>query len=440
VIRFIPYPVTVGFTTGIALIIAAGQLRDGLGLPMDSLPAGFLAKCAAYGEHLPSADGNSLALALLTMGVIWLWPRITTRVPGPLIALVVATAVARALDLDVETVGSRFGGVPSGLPELVWPQVEPGMISALLPAAISIAMLAGIESLLSALVADGMIGGRHRSNAELLGQGVANLVTPLFGGIPATGAIARTATNVKAGGRTPIAGIVHALFLLAVILVGGRWAALIPLPALAGFLVVIAYNMSEWRHFLRLFRGPRSDVLVLVTTFLLTVLVDINAAIQAGVVLAALLLMHRMAEVSAVKSVTDLLAYEDGGAGQGPALAPPAGVEVFEINGSFCFGAAEKFTEITANLKTRPRVVILRMRNVLAMDATGLHALEGVAARLRRQQTALLLSGVHAQPLVAMEKSGALAQIGRENLYLDFELALARARELVAAGPASRAP
>jgi sulfate permease, SulP family len=439
VIRFIPYPVTVGFTTGIALIIAAGQLRDGLGLPMDSLPAGFLAKCAAYGQHLRSADGNSLALALLTMGVIWLWPRITTRVPGPLIALVVATAVARALDLDVDTVGSRFGGVPSGLPKLVWPQVEPGMISALLPAAISIAMLAGIESLLSALVADGMIGGRHRSNAELFGQGVANLVTPLFGGIPATGAIARTATNVKSGGRTPIAGIIHALFLLAVVVVGGRWAALIPLPALAGFLVVIAYNMSEWRHFLHLFRGPRSDVLVLLTTFLLTVLVDINAAIQAGVVLAALLLMHRMAEVSAVKPVTDMLGYEEAGAGQGAASPPPAGVEIFEINGSFCFGAAEKFTEITANLKTRPRVVILRMRNVLAMDATGLHALESVAARYRRQQTVLLLTGVHAQPMVALAKSGALAQIGKENLYMDFELALTRARELVAAG-AARTP
>ncbi len=439
VIRFIPYPVTIGFTTGIALIIATGQLRDGLGLPMDSLPAGFLAKCAAYGEHLGGADGNSLALALLTMGVIWLWPRITTRVPGPLIALVVATAVVHALDLDVETVGSRFGGVPSGLPRLIWPQVEPGMISALLPAAISIAVLAGIESLLSALVADGMIGGRHRSNAELLGQGVANLVTPLVGGIPATGAIARTATNVKSGGRTPLAGIMHALFLLTVVVVGGRWAALIPLPALAGFLVIIAYNMSEWRHFLRLFRGPRSDVLVLLTTFLLTVLVDINVAIQAGVVLAALLLMHRMAEVSVVKPVTDLLDYEDGAAGQVAAAPPPPGVEVFEINGSFCFGAVGKFTEITASLKTRPRVVILRMRNVLAMDATGLHALESVAARYRRQRTTLLLTGVHAQPMLALAKSGTLVQIGSENLYQDFELALARARELVAAGE-SRPP
>jgi len=437
VIRFIPYPVTVGFTTGIAVIIAAGQLRDGLGLPMDSLPADFLAKCAAYGEHLGSADGNSLALALLTVLVIWLWPRITTRVPGPLIALVVATLTARLLELDVETVGSRFGGVPGGLPALRWPQVSLDAVSALLPAAFSIAMLAGIESLLSALVADGMIGGRHRSNAELLGQGVANLVTPFVGGIPATGAIARTATNVKSGGRTPVAGMVHALFLLVVVLVGGRWAALIPLPALAGFLVVIAYNMSEWRHFLRLFRGPRSDLLVLLTTFLLTVLVDINAAIQAGVVLAALLLMHRMAEVSAVKPITDLLGYEEGGAGQGAALPPPPGVEVFEINGSFCFGAAEKFTEITASLKTRPRVVILRMRNVLAMDATGLHALEGVAERLRRQQTSLLLSGVHAQPLTALAKSGLLAQIGTENLYADFELALVRAGELARGGGAS---
>ncbi|MEZ4396872.1 MAG: SulP family inorganic anion transporter [Candidatus Krumholzibacteriia bacterium] len=431
VIRFIPYPVTVGFTTGIAVIIAAGQVVDGLALPLSAVPAEFIPRCAAIGGHLAETDPNALALALFTMAMIWLWPRLKTPIPAPLVALVAATLLVRALGLDIETIDSRFGSVPSGLPTLRLPHVDLRLLPALLPSALSIAMLAGIESLLSALVADGMIGGRHRSSAELLGQGIANLASPFFGGIPATGAIARTATNVKSGGRTPFAGIVHALTLLAILVAGGRWAGMIPLPALAGFLVVIAYNMSEWRVFLRLFRGPRSDVLVLLTTFLLTVLVDINAAIQAGVVLAALLLMRRMAEVSAVKPVTGVLDYE--GDVEGPTLGRPLpqGVDVFEVNGSFCFGAAGKFTEVLANLKSRPRVVILRMRSVLAMDATGLHALEGVASRLRQQHVVLLLSGVHLQPLSAMERSGTLQRLGREHLFDSYEQALDAAALLV---------
>jgi SulP family sulfate permease len=312
-----------------------------------------------------------------------------------------------------------------------------GLLPLLVSPAITIALLAGIESLLSAIVADGMTGGRHRSNVELWAQGIANFASPFFHGIPATGAIARTATNVKNGGRTPVAGIVHAVTLVLIMLLAARWAGLIPMATLAGILLVVAYNMSEWRVFLRLFRGPRGDVAVLVSTFLLTVLVDLTVAIQAGVVLAALLFMKRMAEVSQVRALTDIVDYERGGDVHEATAVLPPGVQVFEIHGSFCFGAARKFSEtLSSAVGSRPKVVILRMRHVLAMDATGLNALEGVAHRFRQQGTVLLISGVHAQPLVAMDRSGALDRIGREHLFGTFDGALAHARALCGVGPA----
>jgi SulP family sulfate permease len=352
-------------------------------------------------------------------------------VPGPLVALLATTAVAQALGLDVATIGGRFGAIPSSLPIPRIPHIDPSMVSDLVSPAISIALLGAIESLLSAMVSDGMIGGRHRSNAELLGQGIANVVSPLFGGIPATGAIARTATNVKNGGRTPVAGIVHAAVLLVILLVAGKWAALIPLATLAGILLVVAYNMSEWHVFVGLLRAPKSDVLVLVTTFVLTVAVDLSVAIQAGVVLAALLFMRRMAEVTQVKAGRDIADYEGGDTlGDGVAELPPD-VEEFEINGSFCFGAARKFSETLFARRTRPRIVILRMRHVLAMDATGLHALEEVAKGLRKRGSTLLLSGVHAQPLVAMERSGALERIGEDCVFATFAEAVDRANRSV---------
>jgi sulfate permease, SulP family len=440
VIRFVPYPVTVGFTTGIALIIATGQIGDALGLAIAKLPPDFGHRILAYSSRLGEAHAPALAICLATIAIIQVWPRVSSRLPGPLVALVATTALVHLTGWQIETIGDRFGAVPSSLPHLRVPELDWSLVPKLFSPALTIALLAAIESLLSAVVSDGQIGGRHRSNAELLGQGIANIASPLFGGIPATGAIARTATNVRTGGRTPVAGMVHAAVLLVILTAAGPWAAWIPMATLAGILLVVAYNMSEWHVFVRLLRAPRSDVIVLLATFVLTVAVDLTVAIQVGVVLASLLFMRRMAEVTQVKAVRDVLDYELGGDEPEPSSEVPAGVGVFEINGSFCFGAARKFTEALLASHMPTPVVVLRMRHVLAIDATGLHALEDVAARLRRRGTRMLIAGVHAQPLVALERSGALERIGAENLFETFEEAIECARALVQrAAPTSRA-
>ncbi|NNL65015.1 MAG: STAS domain-containing protein [Myxococcales bacterium] len=431
VIRFMPYPVTVGFTTGIALIIATGEVGDALGLEGGPVPAEFFARLAAYTADISTLKPTAAAIFFATIVIIQLWPRINSRLPGPLIALVATTAIVHGFGLGVETIQSRFGDVPSSFPSFRLLEVDWALVPDLVSPAITIALLAAIESLLSAVVADGLVGGRHRSNAELLAQGIANVASPLFGGIPATGAIARTATNVRNGGRTPIAGIVHAATLLIILVVAGRWASLIPMATMAGVLVVVAYNMSEWRVFLRLLRGPRSDALVLIATFVLTVVVDLTVAIQVGVVLASLLFMRRMAEVTQVKPIRDIVEYETDDVLEPSALEMPAGISIFEINGSFCFGAASKFTETLLATQGTPIAVILRMRHVLAIDATGLHALEEVASRLERRGTRLLLSGLHAQPLVALERSGAVERIGEQHLFANFSDAVRCARDLV---------
>ncbi|MEZ4700305.1 MAG: SulP family inorganic anion transporter [Rhodothermales bacterium] len=428
VIRYIPYPVTVGFTSGIAIIIALGQVRDALGLQMDRVPADSLDKIRAYAEHIDSVSLIAIVLAVGTIAIIQLWPLVTKRIPGPLIALIVTTLAVQLFDLPVETIGGRFGAVPNALPKPAIPDFDWSTISELTSPAIAIALLAGIESLLSAMVADGMTGGRHRSNTELIAQGIANIVSPLFGGIPATGAIARTATNIRNGGRSPISGIVHAFTLLVILLAAGPLAVMIPMATLAGILLVVAYNMSEWHAFVRLLSGPRSDVLVLLSTFLLTVFVDLTVAIQVGVVLAALLLIRRLAEVTEINTARELLEYdEDGETPAGP-IAVPEGVEVFEINGSLCFGAASKFTETASSLQSPPRAVILRMRHVMAIDATGLQAVEAVWSRFSREGTLLLISGIRSQPLEAMRRSGLIKRIGDENVYSQFADALARVR------------
>jgi len=431
VIRFIPYPVIVGFTTGIALIIAFGQIGDALGLAIVSAPSALLEKGVEYARHLPTTNPAAVLIFAITIAIIQVWPRLEQRIPSPLVALIATTLIAQGFGLDVDTIASRFGGVPKSLPSFRMLELDWDLLPKLISPAIAIALLAAIESLLSAVVADGLVGGRHRSNAELLAQGLANLASPLFGGIPATGAIARTATNVRNGGRTPIAGIVHAATLLVILVVAGSWTSRIPMATLAGILTVVAYNMSEWHVFLRLLRGPRSDALVLVTTFGLTVAVDLTVAIQTGVVLASLLFMRRMTEVSQIKAIRDIAGYESAELRESSAPEVPEHVEVFEINGSFCFGAARKFTETLLASHTAPRIVILRMRHVLAMDATGLHALEDVAVRLRQRGTTLLLSGIHAQPLIALERSGALARIGEEHLFANFSNAVAHARRLI---------
>src|SRR6266480_1443351 len=400
-IKFIPYPVTIGFTSGIALIIFSSQIRDLLGLDMQAVPSAFVPKWDAYVHAFDTVNPWALVIAVATLAIIVVWPRVSTKVPGPFVALIVTTAVAQLLHLPVETIAQRFGAIHAGLPRPEIPHLSLAIVRDLGGAAFTIALLAAVESLLSAVVADGMIGGRHRSNMELVAQGVANIASPLFGGIPATGAIARTATNVRNGGRTPIAGIVHAVTLLLITLFFGRWAGLIPMATLAGILVVVAYSMSEWRTFVAEFRAPKSDVAVLLTTFLLTVLWDLTVAIEVGMVLAAFLFMRRMAEVTNISVLTHEFQdptddFENDPNAVRRRVVPP-GVEVYEITGPFFFGAAETFKE--------------RLR------------------RGRHEGTLVLLSDVHAQPVVALERSGMYDELGEENVHGNIDDALNRARE-----------
>jgi SulP family sulfate permease len=436
VIKFIPYPVTVGFTSGIALIIFTGQLRDLLGLPIAKVPSDFIDKLDVYREYIADLSLHTTFIGLATVLIIFFWPRVTRRVPGSLIAILVTTAVVSGFSLPVATIGSHFGNVPNTLPLPHLPSLPSWEVfTTLFSPALTIALLAGIESLLSAVVADGMTEDRHRSNVELIAQGVANLTVPFFGGIPATGAIARTATNIKNGGRTPIAGIVHAVTLLLILVFFGKWAALIPMPTLAGILVVVAWNMSETHLFLKLLRGPKGDVLVLLSTFGLTVLIDLTVAIQVGMVLAAFLFMQRMAEATQVGFITrELQGAEEEGREDPNSLKCrniPQGVEVFEINGPFFFGAADKFKNALSEIGVPPEVLILRMRHALTLDSTAMQALESVLSKARRNGTQLVLSGVHSQPLIVMERSGFLEKIGEENIYGNIDDALNRARDVL---------
>lgn len=428
-IKFIPYPVTVGFTSGIALIIFSSQVKDFLGLDMGDVPAEFIPKWRAFAEHLGSINPWAVGLAVGCLLVIQIWPRVSRRVPGPFVALILATAVVAIFDLPVQTIGSRFGEIRAGLPEFHLPVVSWEMLRELSGPAFTIAALAAIESLLSAVVADGMIGGRHRSNMELVAQGVANIASPLFGGIPATGAIARTATNVKNGGRTPVAGMVHALTLLVITLFFGRWAGLIPMAALASILVIVAWHMSEWRTFRAILSSPRSDVLVLLATFLLTVLIDLTVAIQVGMVLAAFLFMKRMADVTNVQAITHEFAEDEANGDATESRALPPGVEIYEINGPFFFGAASSFSTAVASIATAPRVLILRLRNVPAMDATGIHALSRVIADGQRAGTRVVLAELQPQPRAALERAGVLDRLGSGGVATSVEEAIEGAGE-----------
>ncbi len=430
-IKFIPRPVVIGFTSGIALVIFAGEIKDLLGLQMGPVPAGFVMKWMAYGQAT-AISLNAIGIAALSLFIIVIWPRVSRRIPGMLVALVVATAITQLWHLPIETIGSRFGDISVSIPRPHIPQISLAQAMSLVGPAFSIAMLGGIESLLSAVISDGMIGGRHRSNMELVAQGIANIASASFGGIPATGAIARTATNVKNGGRTPVAGIVHALTLLLITAIFGRWASAIPMAVLAAILVVVAYHMSEWRSFVAELRSPRSDVVVLLATFLLTVLVDITVAIEVGMVLAAFLFIKRMAEVTNISAVTR--EFQDEPDDEQPDLGTgrrtiPDGVEVYEINGPFFFGAAETFKEMIGQVAGNPRVLIIRMRHVLALDSSGMHALREVSHRCRKDGTALILSDVHMQPLVALTGSTVLEEIGSRNVVGNIDLALDRAKE-----------
>ncbi len=438
-IKFIPHPVITGFTSGIAVIIMSGVIKDLLGLRMGEIPPGFVDKWVAYAETASGFTPSAIAVSALALGIILLWPKVTRRIPGTFVALIITTAVVSLMHLPVETIGSRFGAISGSIPRIQLPELSFTQVAALVGPAFTIALLAAIESLLSAVVADGMIGSRHRSNIELIGQGVANIVTPLFGGIPATGAIARTVTNVKNGGRTPVAGIIHALTLLVITLFGARWAGLIPMATLAAILVVVSFQMSQWRIFLAELRSPKSDVAVLLTTFALTVIVDLTVAISVGMVLAAFLFIRRMAEVTNVRVLTQELSDDAPELDSADSTEMnrvrrrdiPPGVEVYEINGPFFFGAAEMFKDALARVVGKPKVLIIRMRDVLALDSTGMHALRDVVHRSRKDGTIVLLADVHLQPLVALTGSPVLAEIGEDSLCATLDDALVRARTLV---------
>jgi SulP family sulfate permease len=431
VIRFVPQPLVVGFTSGIAVLILSSQLRDALGLQMTQVPTDFVEKLLALWHHRSSVSLPAVGVTLATLAILLAWPRVpgslARRVPGPFVALVLVTGAVALLDLNVDTIGSRFGDMPHGLAMPAVPSASWAMIQSLVAPAFTIALLAAIESLLSAVVADGMTGDRHRSNMELVAQGIANMASPLFGGIPATGAIARTATNIKSGGRTPIAGIVHALVLLLILLVAGPLATRIPMAALAGILIIVAYHMSEWRTFRAYLKTPASDVAVLVTTFALTVIVDLTVALQVGMVLAAFLFMHRMSRVTNVQAVTGGAALgNDSDSGAEGAFVLPTGVELYEIDGPFFFGAAERFKETISTVGNRPRALILRLRRVPVIDATAISLLRDLATRCKREGTLLLLLELHSQPLIALERAGFVAELGEDHVVATLDAALAR--------------
>jgi sulfate permease, SulP family len=434
VIKFIPHPLIVGFTSGIALIIFSSQVKDLFGLQMGNVPADFIEKWKHYFTHFNSVNfyafGIGAGTILLAMG----FSKITRRIPGSLAAIILATIVVQLFNLPVETIGTRFGDIPSSLPSPVIPHFDFATIKELMVPAFTIALLGGIESLLSAVVADGMIGGKHKSNIELVAQGAANIFSSIFGGIPATGAIARTATNVKNGGRTPIAGITHAVVLLLIMLVAGQWATLIPLSCLAGILVVVAFNMSEYKSFMSLLRGPRSDIAVLLATFFLTVLVDLTVAIEIGMVMAAFLFMRRMSQVSNVDVITKEMSASEGKDDPNATekYSIPPGIEVFEITGPFFFGAAYKFKESMQFIGNPPKVLIIRMRFVPVIDASGIHALEEVFKESGKHKTRFVLSGVQPAVLEELRKSGVLLELGEENVHSHFEQALASAKTMIA--------
>jgi len=430
-IKYIPYPLIIGFTTGIAVIIFSSEMKDFFGLKMGAVPADFVSKWIAYGEHISFVNIYAVAIGAFTLLVILLWPKVTHKVPGSLIAIVITTLAVHFFKLPVETIGSRFGAIPSSLPHPVMPGVSLSVIQQLIRPAFTIALLGSVESLLSAVVADGMIGGSHRSNTELIAQGFANICSSLFGGIPATGAIARTATNIKNGGRTPVAGIVHALTLLVIMLFVGKWAALIPMATLGGILVIVAWNMSEMESFINVAKGSRSDAAVLVSTFLLTVFVDLTVAIEIGMILAAFLFMRRMMKTSSVEhaiykydSESDVLS--------GPADLPE-GVDVFEINGPLFFGVAYKFKDAMKIIEKPARILIIRMRHVPIIDATGIRTLKEVNKDVQSKGTKLILAEVNSEQVIEeLKKARLMFQIGKANITVSYEKALERANEILA--------
>ena len=432
VIKFIPHPLIVGFTSGIAVIIFSTQIKDFLGLSIASVPSEFFDKWHAYFTNLHLINWYSLAIGGGSIALILLWQKFNKKIPGSLVALLAATIATYVFQLPVETIGTKFGEISVSLQMADFSQFTFAQAKQLIEPAVTIAILAAIEALLSAVVADGMIGSRHRSNMELVAQGAANIASSIFGGIPATGAIARTATNIKNGGKTPVAGIIHAVTLLLVMLFFGTYASLIPLSALAAILIIVSYNMSEWRSFVRVLKSPKSDVSVLLITFFLTVVFDLTIAIEVGMVMSAFLFMHRMSMVTNVGVITREFNEEDVEDTQSINLKDvPKDVEVFEINGPFFFGAVDKFREAIDRVADRPKVLIIRMRNVPAIDSTGIAVLEKLCLDNRKHGTHFVLSGVHSQPLIAIGQAGLIDVFGEENIHDNIDSALTRTSEIL---------
>jgi len=438
VIKFIPYPIIVGFTSGIALTIFSTQIKDFFGLTMGEVPANFIDKWIAYGHAFGSINLWSLLVGAVSLLIIILAPKFIKKIPGSLAAIVIVTVLVYILKTyfgveGIETIGDRFT-INASLPEPETIPINLDSINLLLPAAFTIAMLGAIESLLSATVADGVTGDRHNSNMELVAQGAANLVTPIFGGIPVTGAIARTMTNINNGGRTPIAGIIHAVVLLLILLFLGPLTTHIPMACLAGVLIIVSYNMSEWRTFRSLLKNPKSDVIVLLVTFFLTVIFDLTLAIEAGILLAMVLLVKRMAETSQISVIHDELnmATDAEKTADNDKLILPKGVEVYEIDGPFFFGIANKFEASMrmANIE-QPKIRIIRMRKVPFMDSTGLHNLESLYRLSSKENVQLVLSGVNEKVRGMIIKSGLAKKIGEENICSHINAALERANQLI---------
>jgi len=428
-VKFIPRPVVIGFTNGIAVLIASTQIKDFLGLQLDVVPSEFVPRMKELWGHLPTTQWPTVVLSAGSLACILLWPRVTRRIPGSIIALFAGTAIVGVLGIPVETIGSRFGGIPRGLPSFSMPHFSPALMQLLLPSAITVAFLAAVESLLSAVVADGMIHDRHDSNVELVAQGIANIASPLFGGIPATGAIARTATNIRSGAKSPVAGMIHALSLLGILLVAAPLARFVPLGTLAAVLFVVAYNMGEWKEIPSVFRLAKADKAVWITTFALTVFADLTVAVEVGIVLAALLYIHRISETTTVVPITPEYTNEERLHVLHDRVFPES-VSVLKVQGPFLFGTTDKLEAATEDLNNFGAIIVLRLRHMTALDATGLHALERLALRCRQKGKTLVLCGARAQPERLLHQTDFVEHVGEENIVPNIRVALDRVHEI----------
>ena len=433
IIKFIPHSVIVGFTSGIAVIIFSSQVKDFLGLRIETIPVDFIDKWLVFARNVGSINYTAVSLALATILICVIWPKVSRKVPGALIAILATSALVGIFKIPVETIYSRFGELPKAIPMPHMPMLDMNTMRVLFQPALTIAILGSIESLMSAVVSDGMIGGKHRSNTELIGQGIANIGSALFGGMPATGAIARTVTNIRNGGRTPVAGIVHALTVLIIIVLFGRFIGMVPLACLAGILVVIAYNMSEWRSFKELLSGSMGGKAVLLATFFTTVFIDLPSAIELGLILSAFLFMKRMSDVTTVKIFAKEIGDDEKNGDQLSQTIPvPPGVQVYEINGPLFFAAANSFEETDRVVNKKPKVRILRFRDVPIIDSTGMHALRMFYDRCKKSGIHLIITGLHVQPLNEMVKSNLYELVGEDNVAASMKESVEKAKKYLA--------